>query len=257
MYLPTHFEETRVDVMHALMRAQPLALLVTLSGAGLQANPLPFLIDPEPAPFGTLRGHVARANPLWRDSRLDLDSLVVFQGPQAYVSPSLYPSKAEHGKVVPTWNYVTVQARGRLRVIDEAAWLHVLVRRLTDIHEAQRTAPWAVSDAPDDYIATMLRAIVGIEIELTGLVGKWKVSQNRGTADRQGVARGLLQSAATGGDTEAAQMARLVGLGGAPSAIEAVPTGRPEADDRQGPRPEGSKASRSDPVFPDAGNEPR
>ena len=257
MYLPSHFEETRVDVMHTLMRAQPLALLVTLSDAGLQANPLPFLIDPEPAPFGTLRGHVARANPLWRDSRLDVDSLVVFQGPQAYVSPSFYPSKAEHGKVVPTWNYVTVQARGRLRAIDEAAWVHALVQRLTDTHEAAGAAPWAVRDAPDDYIATMLRAIVGVEIVLTGLVGKWKVSQNRGTADRQGVARGLLQSAAKGGDTEAAQMARLVGLGGAPSAIEAVPAGHAEADGRRSPRPEGGKETWGDPASPGATNEPR
>ncbi len=257
MYLPTHFEETRVDVMHALMRAQPLALLVTLSDAGLQANPLPFLIDPEPTPFGTLRGHVARANPLWRDSRLDVDSLVVFQGPQAYVSPSLYPAKVEHGKVVPTWNYVTVQARGRLRAIDEVAWVRALVQRLTDTHEAVRAAPWAVRDAPGDYIATMLRAIVGVEIVLTGLVGKWKVSQNRGTADRQGVARGLLQSAATSGDAEAAQMARLVGLGGAPSAIEPVQAGRPEADDRRSPHPEGGKETWGGLASPGAVNEPR
>ena len=257
MYLPTHFEETRVDVMHTLMRAQPLALLVTLNDAGLQANPLPFLIDPEPAPFGTLRGHVARANPLWRETRLDVDSLVVFQGPQAYVSPSFYPSKAELGKVVPTWNYVTVQARGRLRAIDEAAWVHALVQRLTNTHEAMRAAPWAVRDAPDDYIATMLRAIVGIEIVLTSLVGKWKVSQNRGTADRQGVARGLLQSSATGGDAEAAQMARLVGLGGAPSAIEAVPTGRGQAGNEPRSRLMGDQETRDGPGSPDAGIEPR
>jgi transcriptional regulator len=257
MYLPTHFEETRVDVMHTLMRAQPLALLVTLSDAGLQANPLPFLIDPEPAPFGTLRGHVARANPLWRESRLDVDSLVVFQGPQAYVSPSFYPSKAEHGKVVPTWNYVTVQARGRLRAVDEAAWVHALVQRLTETHEAARATPWAVRDAPDDYIATMLRAIVGIEIVLTGLVGKWKVSQNRGTADRQGVARGLLHSVTSEGGTEAEQMARLVGLGGAPSAIEAVPTGRPEAGNKPRSRLEGDRQTRGGSSSPDAGTEPR
>lgn len=115
----------------------------------------------------------------------------MFQGPQAYISPSFYPSKAEHGKVVPTWNYVMVQARGRLRAIDDAAWLRAFVTRLTEQHEAPRAAPWAVSDAPDDYIASMLRAIVGIEIELTALTGKWKVSQNRTAADRAGVARGL------------------------------------------------------------------
>ena len=198
MYLPSHFEEPRVDVLHAFMRTQPLGLLVTLADAGLQANPVPFLLDPDPAPLGTLRGHVARANPLWRDSRFDVDALVVFQGPQAYVSPSFYPSKAEHGKVVPTWNYVTVQARGRLRAIDDAAWVHELVTRLTRSHEAARPQPWAVSDAPAGYIDTMLGAIVGIEIPLGALSGKWKVSQNRGAADRQGVVEGLRAVASTG-----------------------------------------------------------
>jgi transcriptional regulator len=228
MYLPAHFEETRVDVLHALIREQPLGLLVTLADAGLQANPIPFLIDPDPAPFGTLRGHVARANPVWRDTRGDVDALVVFQGPQAYVSPSLYASKAESGKVVPTWNYVTVQARGSLRAIDDAQWVRALVERLTRTHETGRADPWAVSDAPADYIAAMLRAIVGIEIAPRSLTGKWKVSQNRGSADRAGVARGLVESSAgsaagsTGG-AQAAAMARLVALGGAPDPAGAAP----------------------------------
>ena len=199
MYLPAHFKESRPEVLHSLLRTHPLGLLVTQNSAqdsnGLQADAIPFMLDPERGEFGTLVAHVARANPLWREARTDVESLVVFQGPQAYVSPAWYPSKQETGKVVPTWNYVMVEARGRLRVIDDAAWVHALVTRLTDHHEAARTdaprTPWKVTDAPDDYIASMQRAIVGIEIELTALNGKWKVGQNRSTADRAGVAAGL------------------------------------------------------------------
>jgi len=193
MYLPAHFEEHRPAVLHELLRRHPLGLLITQTPGGeLLANSVPFVLDADPAGGpGLLRAHVARANPLWRDSRTDTPVLVVFQGPQAYISPSFYPSKAEHGKVVPTWNYVMVQARGRLRAIDDAAWLHAFVTRLTDRHEAARSAPWAVSDAPPDYVAGMVRAIVGIEVALTELTGKWKVSQNRSAADRAGVTRGL------------------------------------------------------------------
>jgi transcriptional regulator len=193
MYLPAHFEEKRPEVLHGLLRTHPLGLLVTADAAGtLSANSVPFMLEADPAGGpGILRAHVARANPLWREARGDAESLVVFQGPQAYVSPSFYPSKAEHGKVVPTWNYVMAQGRGRLRAVEEAPWLHALVTRLTERQEASQAQPWAVSDAPDDYIATMLRAIVGIEIVLTSWVGKWKVSQNRSAADREGVARGM------------------------------------------------------------------
>jgi transcriptional regulator len=192
MYLPQHFQETRPDVLHELIRAQPLGLLVTLNDAGLQANPVPFILDPDPAGGpGILRAHCARANPLWRETHGGVDALVVFQGPQAYVSPNWYPSKAEHGKAVPTWNYVMVQARGPLRAIDDAAWVRAFVTRLTTRHEAVQANPWAVTDAPPDYIETMTRAIVGIEITLTALTGKWKVSQNRSPADRAGVAKGL------------------------------------------------------------------
>ena len=210
MYLPSHFEETRVDVLHAFVRARPLGLLITLADAGLQANPIPFLIDAGPTPLGTLRGHVARANPLWREARAEVNALVVFQGPQAYVSPSMYPTKAAHGKVVPTWNYVTVQARGRLCAMDDAKWVRNIVERLTQTHEASRAVPWAVSDAPADYIETMLRAIVGIEIELVALHGKWKVTQNRNQADRQGVAYGLERQAEANGDAQLLAMAKLV-----------------------------------------------
>jgi len=193
MYLPAHFAESRPEVLATLVRSHPFGLLVTQSGdGGVDANSIPFVLDPgSPGTLGVLRGHVARANPLWQTARGDVDSLVVFQGPQGYVSPAWYPSKAEHGKVVPTWNYVMVQARGKLRAIDDADWLRGFVTRLTKRHEGGRDAPWAVSDAPADYVATMLRAIVGIEITLTSLTGKWKVSQNRPAADRAGVVAGL------------------------------------------------------------------
>ena len=192
MYLPKHFEEARPEALHELIRAHPLGMLVTLNDAGLQANAVPFILDADPAGGpGILRAHVARANPLWRETRSDVEALVVFQGPQAYISPGWYPSKAEHGKVVPTWNYVMVQARGTLRAIDDADWLRAFVTRLTTKHEAVQARPWAVTDAPADYIDTMLRAIVGIEIPLTALIGKWKVSQNRPAADRAGVVAGL------------------------------------------------------------------
>jgi transcriptional regulator len=217
MYLPKHFEESRPEVLHALVRQHPLALLITMGSGGLLANPVPFML--EPAADGglpTLRAHVARANPLWRESRADVEALVVFQGPQAYVSPSFYPVKAETGKVVPTWNYVVVQARGPLRVVDDAPWLHALVTRLTDRHESPRATPWAVSDAPDDYIATMLRAIVGIEIPLTALTGKWKVHQNHPQASRDGVVRGLQAQNSDGADPQAEAIADWVARSGAP-----------------------------------------
>jgi transcriptional regulator len=193
MYLPKHFEETRVDVLHGLIRAHPLAALVTLTAGGLDANHIPFEIDPDPAPFGTLRGHVARANSMWRDFSPGVDALVIFQGPGTYVSPSWYPSKQDGGKVVPTWNYAVVHAYGPLRVIDDARWLRGFVEQLTNRHEASLAAPWKVTDAPADYIEKMVTAIVGIEVPVARLAGKWKVSQNRPAHDRDGVVEGLRQ----------------------------------------------------------------
>jgi transcriptional regulator len=190
MYLPSHFEESRLEVLHAAIAAHPLGLLITHGSDGLAANSVPFLIDTKPGAPGTLHAHVARANRLWQTAA-DTEVLVVFQGPQAYVSPGWYPSKAATGKVVPTWNYVMVQARGRLRAIEDPTALHALVSRLTRTHEAAQPQPWAVTDAPADYIDSMLRAIVGIEIEVATLTGKWKVSQNRSASDRAGVAEGL------------------------------------------------------------------
>jgi transcriptional regulator len=199
MYLPKHFEQTDEAVLLALMREHPLALLVTLQDGLPAADALPLEYD---ATTRTLRGHVARANPLWKAADGQA-VLAVFSGPQAYITPSWYPSKAEHHKVVPTWNYTLVQAEGVLHAVEEAPWLHTLVSRLTAHHEAPRPQPWAVGDAPDDYVQQMLRAIVGIEIPVTRLLGKWKISQNRSQPDRQGVADGL----ATDGH---ADMARLV-----------------------------------------------
>ena len=190
MYLPQHFEETRPAVLHRLLQAHPLGLLVTLDGEGAPvANPIPLMLDAARGPLGTLCGHVARANPVWRCAGQQV--LVVFQGPDGYISPNGYAAKQEHGKVVPTWNYATVQGRGPLVALDEAAAAHALVSRLTDRHEAAQPKPWAVADAPDDYIAGMLRAIVCIEIPLTTLVGKYKLSQNRSAADRAGVVAAL------------------------------------------------------------------
>lgn len=205
MYEVAAFRETRVEVMHALIRAQPLATLVTVSGGIAEANHLPLLIDPDPAPNGSLRGHVARANPLWRQPP-EGGVLAVFQGPQTYVTPSWYPSKREHGKVVPTWNYAVVHVRGPLVVHDDREWLRDLVSRLTVSQEAGRSQPWGVGDAPAEYIDRMLGAIVGIEIPVTSIEGKWKVSQNRAQTDRDGVVAGLCER----GDAEALQMARLV-----------------------------------------------
>ncbi len=198
MYLPQHFEETRPAVLQALLRAHPLGLLITLDNAGAPvANPIPFMLETVAADAnspGTLVGHVARANPVWQEAG-DKAALVVFQGADGYISPNHYPSKAEHGKVVPTWNYIAVEARGALRVLDETATKHALVSRLTTRHEATQTRPWAVTDAPDDYIQRMLGAIVVIEIPLQSLVGKYKLSQNQSSANRDGVLHGL--SAAT------------------------------------------------------------
>lgn len=190
MYLPPHFEQHDPAALHALMRGHPLATLVSHGDGGLTADHVPLEFDATGGEQGTLFGHVARANPLWRVAA-GAPVLAVFTGPQAYVSPSWYPSKAATHKVVPTWNYAVVHAHGVLEAVEDAPWLRALVGRLTDHHEAPRPAPWAVDDAPADYVQQMLRAIVGIRIPVARLIGKWKVSQNRSEADRLGVAKGL------------------------------------------------------------------
>jgi len=208
MYQPPHFQETRLEVLHDLIRAHPLGLLVCNGDDGPVANPLPFLIDAEAAPNGVLCAHLSRANPQWQAIRAQaqIPVLVVFQGVDTYVTPSWYETKRQTGKVVPTWNYVMVQARGRAVIQEDTAWLGQQIEALTSAHEATRAEPWQVSEAPDDFITGQVKGIVGIEIEIVDLHGKWKVSQNRSTEDRAGVAEGLAAS----GEPASRSMARLV-----------------------------------------------
>ena len=206
MYLPEHFNEQRAELLHELIREQPLGTLVTLAAEGLNANHVPFEFDAAPAPLGTLRCHVARANSIWRDFSPMVEALAIFQGPKTYISPSFYPSKKVTGEVVPTYNYVIVHGYGAMKVIHDREWLRGLVTRLTKRFEAGRAAPWQVTDAPSAFIDKQLGAIVGIEIALTKLIGKWKVSQNRPVDDRKGVIEGLTE----GGDADSAAIAHWV-----------------------------------------------
>jgi transcriptional regulator len=194
VYLPKHFDEPRVEMIHALIREHPLGTLVVRGPDGLEANHVPFLVDPEPGPFGTLRAHVARNNPTWQHLKANPEALVIFTGPGAYVSPSAYPSKQEHGRVVPTWNYFVAHAHGTVKVIEDTEWLRGLVTRLTDHFEAGREKKWKVSDAPEEYLQGMFAAIVGIEMPIARLTGKRKASQNRSEADRWGVVEDLRTS---------------------------------------------------------------
>ncbi len=206
MYEPPLHKQEDLAAQHALIRAHPLGLLVSHGPSGLLANAIPFLIDAEKGKFGVLRAHMARANPQWRELQGAAETLVVFQGVDRYISPSWYATKRETGKVVPTWNYLMVQARGRPVVIEDAPWLRAQIEELTLKQESPRAAPWAVGDAPEDFIAMQMRAIVGVEIEIADLRGKWKASQNRNAADRAGVIAGLEAE----GDEAALAMAEIV-----------------------------------------------
>ena len=189
MYLPKHFAENDIAKLHDLMRAFPLGAIVTHGADGLEANHIPLHLVPDTGPNGTLRGHVARGNPLTQAA--DSEILIIFQGHQRYISPANYATKAEHGRVVPTWNYCAVHAHGHLRVIDDAAWLLAQLTALTAEHEAGLAKPWAVGDAPADYIEKMLGGVVGIEIVVERLVGKWKVSQNQPAANQASLVEAL------------------------------------------------------------------
>lgn len=191
MYFPAQTEERDLGVLHALMRSHPLGTWITNGDEGLTANHIPFLLRDADASNGTLVGHVARANPVWKSLSNGLPSLVIFQGADSYISPSWYPGKHAHGKAVPTWNYIVVHAHGVPRVIDDVDWLLQHVTQLSDEHEAAQAMPWKVADAPVDYIDKMRRAIVGIEIPITTLMGKWKIGKNRPVADQQGTVAGL------------------------------------------------------------------
>jgi transcriptional regulator len=191
MYIPASFREGKIERLHDLIMKHPLGLLVTHGNGGLEASPIPFLLYPDEGEFGTLRAHMARANPHWKLLVDQAECLIAFQGVDGYVTPSWYPSKAEHHKSVPTWNYATVQVRGIATVTEDAAWLRRQLDDLTTLHEMSRPQPWSVSDAPADYISNQMKAIIGIEIPIGRIDGKWKMSQNKDDADREGVIAGL------------------------------------------------------------------
>jgi transcriptional regulator len=205
LYTPPAFRESDPAKLHEHILACSLAMLVTASDAGPLVSHLPFILEPETGPHGELIGHLARANPQWRASDLGKPALAVFMGPDAYVSPSWYASKKTDPRVVPTWNYVAVYARGRLEVFEDAERLKAVVTRLTERHEAGFSAPWQVSDAPADFLARMLRGIVGVRLVIEEIEGKRKLSQNRSAADREGVIAGLGMSERAA-DREVAQL---------------------------------------------------
>ena len=206
MYRPDHFRVDDVAEMHALMRARPLATLVSAGASGLYGTHLPTVLKSD-GPFGAIECHLARANPHWKDLAEGGEALMIFQGPEAYVTPNWYASKARDGKAVPTWNYVAVHAYGRPAVMNDATWLRRHVGELTDQQEKSEAHPWAVSDAPERYVETMLRGIVGFRFDIARLEGKWKMSQNREMPDRAGTAQGL-DARGQGEDAEVAALVR-------------------------------------------------
>jgi transcriptional regulator len=205
VYNPAAFREENPETIRAVIERYPLATLVTVASSGLTASHLPMIYTPAEGEPGVLRGHLARANPQWQDLERR-EALAIFSGPDHYISPAWYPSKREHGKVVPTWNYVVVHARGTVRFIEDPAWLLENVRALSDLHEKSHRTGWRLADAPADFIANQLRSIVGVELTVTSLEGKAKASQNRSAADREGVIEGLAQLPSTA----ASEMAEVV-----------------------------------------------
>jgi transcriptional regulator len=191
MYLPSHFAAADPEALHQLVRAHPLGALITCGELGLDANHLPFEFDAGEGEHGILRAHVARNNPLWQEVKEGDEVLVIFKAVDGYVSPSWYPSKQAHHQQVPTWNYAVVHAHGRIRVRDDARFVRRLLASLTRVHEAAEPAPWKMADAPRDYIEAMVQAVVGIEIEVSQLVGKFKLSQNKEEGDRLGAVDAL------------------------------------------------------------------
>ena len=209
MYRPAAFRQDDLATLHAQIDASGLAVLTSAGELGLQASHLPLLLEPGEGEFGTLYGHFARANPHWRDLASGAEALVVFSGPDAYIHPGWYPAKAEHGKVVPTWNYIAVHAWGQAEVFDEPERLLQLVSGLSDRHERQQAQPWATSDAPREYLDAMLRAIVGFALPIRRLEGKWKLGQNRSAADQAGVRAALSASPDAPSHELAARMSTL------------------------------------------------
>ena len=213
MYVPEHFREPRLAVLQTFIERHPLAALVAMTADGLTANHVPLQGQLRAGAGGWLRGHIARANSLWRELHTGAAVLAIFTGAEHYISPSWYASKQQHGKVVPTWNYATVHIKGAIRFIDDAPWLRDFVGSLTDVYEQGRVNRWHVSDAPADYVEGMLHAIVGFEIEVASVVGKFKGSQNRSAADRAGV-RSALRAEGRRPD-EVAELVPETGLAGA------------------------------------------
>lgn len=208
MYMPKYHALTDVAAMQAHMEQHALGAWVCTGDDGLVANHIPFLLDRHSGRYGRLLGHVSRANPVWRQLTKGASSVVMFMGPQAYITPSWYPGKRMHGKVVPTWNYVTVHAHGVMRAVEDQVWILNMLKGLTNAQESSRHDPWQVSDAPSDYVQKKLRAIVGIELSIDRLEGRMKVSQDEDQADRQGTVDGLMQEP----DTQAQVIANLVRL---------------------------------------------
>ncbi|HEY2040141.1 MAG TPA: FMN-binding negative transcriptional regulator [Edaphobacter sp.] len=191
MYIPKHHEETRIDVIDHLIRSHPLASLVTMGSSGLFASHLPMVLHRSSHEKAVLRGHLSRANRQWKEFSPEIQALAIFSGPEHYITPAWYPEKAESGKVVPTWNYAVVHAYGSLRVISDSDWLLAHLHSLTDTNETSQPIPWSVNDAPKDFINSLLNGIVGIELEMERLEGKWKVSQNQTSQTRSSVVQGL------------------------------------------------------------------
>jgi transcriptional regulator len=213
MYIPKHFEERDPGVLHALMRSHPLGAWVMETDGALVVNHVPFIVDSARGEYGTLICHVARTNPIWKSISERVPSVVIFQGPETYITPSWYPTKEAHGKAVPTWNYAVVHAHGFPRATEDREWLLRHVSELSQLHESERPVPWSVSDAPSEYIDNMLKAIVGIEIPISSIDGKWKTSQNRPLPDKLGIITGLNER----GDGSSRQMAGLVQRHAAPT----------------------------------------
>lgn len=207
MYIPKAHEEKNTSILHALVKSHPLGTWVTHNEEGLIVNHIPFIIDGTLGENGTLLGHVARANPVWKEFSSTENSVVIFQGAETYITPSWYPSKHEHGRALPTWNYAVVHVHGLPRIIEDKEWLLNHLNALTDEHESEQTLPWKVEDAPEDFTKHMLKSIVGIEIPIAKLEGKWKVNQNKQEPDKLGVIAGLLSRK----DSQSKEMASYVG----------------------------------------------
>ncbi len=193
MYIPKANEETRLPVLHDFIRANPLATLVTMGNSGMIASHIPLVLDDDNSQFGLLKGHISRANTQWKDIETAIDALAIFAGDHHYITPNWYPSKHQDAKQVPTWNYVVTHCYGPLKLIEDPQWLLAHLETLTSIHEASNPVPWKVTDAPPEFNRALLNGIIGLELPIRKIEGKWKVSQNRNAQDRQGVIEGLTQ----------------------------------------------------------------